>query len=69
MHPEDKGTFNNLGIAFSRLGDFKTAIIYFTKALEIDRDYTDVRQNLQIALQHTNVFSDPSNSTKDNNLK
>jgi len=39
IYPTHAPSYHNLGLAYKMIGDFKTAIPYFEKALELDGDY------------------------------
>ena len=52
----DKNIFilNNIAASLMHLGFFKEAVVYLTKALEIDKDNPDVLYNLEQALAYLN---------------
>ena len=57
LNPEYRDAFNNLGKTFSRLGDYKRAILYYDRAIELNRKDADAYYN------RGNAFSRLGNST------
>jgi tetratricopeptide (TPR) repeat protein len=57
LDPDDKASWNNLGIVRRAQGDFRGARTAFDRALELDPSFEQARQNRsQLELEHANLL-------------
>jgi protein O-GlcNAc transferase len=49
LHPGFAQAYNNMGSGLAGQGRFEEAIIHFEQAINIDTDYRDAQNNLELA--------------------
>ncbi|HPR90556.1 MAG TPA: tetratricopeptide repeat protein [Synergistaceae bacterium] len=57
-NPESAVAYNNLGVAYRRLGRFDEAVAAYKKALALDPSLGAIHRNLGVALMKTGVWSE-----------
>lgn len=65
LNPEDKDVLNAIGIIYLlKFEDFPKAMDFFSKALEVDRDFSEAYNNLGFAYEKSGRFEEAIDSYK-----